>query len=135
MLNDNYNQENIEVNYDLKKEIFKYLFFWRWFVFSIILCLIISFFYLRYSHKIYSTSAKIKMLDKKEASLELPSAKDLFSNNKINLENEMELLSSYTILSRVSDKNNLQANFYGVGDIMTTRLHSLPFQFEQCVDT
>ena len=37
MLNDNYNQENIEDKYDLKKEIFKYLFFWRWFVFSIIL--------------------------------------------------------------------------------------------------
>jgi len=133
MLNDNYNQENIEDNYDLKKEIFKYLFFWRWFVFSIILCLIISFFYLRYSHNIYSTSAKIKILDKKEASLELPSAKDLFSNNKINLENEIELLSSYTILSRVSDKNNLQANFYGVGDIMTTRLPSFPFQFEQVI--
>jgi hypothetical protein len=50
MLNDNYNQENIEDKYDLKQELFKYLFFWRWFVFSIILCLIISFFYLRYAH-------------------------------------------------------------------------------------
>ena len=101
MLNDNYNQENIEDKYDLKKELFKYLFFWRWFVFSIILCVIISFFYLRYSHTIYSTSAKIKILDKKEASLELPSASDLFSSNKINLENEIELLSSYTILKRL----------------------------------
>ena len=27
MLNDNYNQENIEDKYDLKKELFKYLFF------------------------------------------------------------------------------------------------------------
>ena len=69
MLNDNYNQENIEDKYDFKKELFKYLFFWRWFVFSIILCLIISFFYLRYAHTIYRTSAKIKILDKKEASL------------------------------------------------------------------
>ena len=119
MLNDNYNQENIEDKYDLKKELFKYLFFWRWFVFSIILCVIISFFYLRYSHTIYSTSAKIKILDKKEASLELPSASDLFSSNKINLENEIELLSSYTILKKVVEKQNLNTNFYSIGNIMT----------------
>ena len=133
MLNDNYNQENIEDKYDLKKELFKYLFFWRWFVFSIILCVIISFFYLRYSHIIYSTSAKIKILDKKEASLELPSASDLFSSNKINLENEIELLSSYTILNKVIEKQNLNASFYSVGDIMTTRTAHFPFDFEQVI--
>ena len=133
MLNDNYNQENIEDKYDLKKELFKYLFFWRWFVFSIIFCVIISFFYLRYSHTIYSTSAKIKILDKKEASLELPSASDLFSSNKINLENEIELLSSYTILSKVTERENLNAAFYSIGSIMTTRAAHLPFQFEQVI--
>ena len=133
MLNDNYNQENIEDKYDLKKELFKYLFFWRWFVFSVILCAIISFFYLRYSHTIYSTSAKIKILDKKEASLELPSANDLFSSNKINLENEIELLSSYTILKKVVEKQNLNTNFYSIGNIMTSRVAHLPFQFEQLI--
>jgi len=133
MLNDNYNQENVEDKYDLKQELFKYLFFWRWFVFSIIICLIVSFFYLRYSHNIYSTSAKIKILDKKEASLDLPSASDLFSNNKINLENEIELLSSYTILNKVTEKQNLNTNFYTVGGIMTTRTARLPFDFEQLI--
>ena len=133
MLNDNYNQEDIQDKYDLKKEIFKYLFFWRWFVFSIILCFIISFFYLRYSNTIFSTTAKIKILDKKETSLELPSASDLFSGNKINLENEIELLSSSTILSKVVENHNLNANFYHVGDIMTTRVASFPFQFEQLI--
>ena len=133
MLNDNYNQENIEDKYDLKKELFKYLFFWRWFVFSIILCVIISFFYLRYSHTIYSTSAKIKILDKKEASLELPSASDLFSSNKINLENEIELLSSYTIINKIIEKQNLNTNFYSVGSIMATRIAHLPFQFDQVI--
>jgi len=133
MLNDNYNQEVIEDKYDLKKEIFKYLFFWRWFALSIIICLLASLFYLRYSHNIYSTSAKIKILDKKEGSLELPSASDLFSSNKINLENEIELLSSYTILSKVIQQENLNTNFYSVGDIMTARLVHLPFHFEQII--
>ena len=133
MSNDNYNLENIEDKYDLKKEIFKYLFFWRWFVFSIILCFIISFFYLRYSNTIYNTTAKIKILDKKETSLELPSASDLFSGNKINLENEIELLSSSTILSKVVEKQNLNANLYQVGDIMTRRVANFPFDFEQLI--
>ena len=133
MSNDNYNLENIEDKYDLKKEIFKYLFFWRWFVLSIILCFIISFFYLRYSPIIYNTTAKIKILDKKETSLELPSASDLFSGNKINLENEIEFLSSSTILSKVVEKQNLNTNFYHVGDIMTTRIDHFPFDFEQLI--
>jgi len=133
MLNDNYNQEGIEDKYDLKQELFKYLFFWRWFAFSITVCIIVSIFYLRYSHTIYSTSAKIKVLDKKEASLALPSVEDLFSNSKINLENEIELLSSYTILSKVAEKQNLNTNFYGVGDIMTGLLVKFPFQFEQLI--
>ena len=135
MLNDNFNQENIEDQFDFKKEIFKYLFFWRWFAFSIIICLLVSLFYVKYSHNIYSTSAKIKILDKKEASLELPSASDLFSNNKINLENELELLSSYTILNKVIKKQNLNTNFYSVGDIMTTRIVQLPFVFEKLTST
>jgi len=133
MLNDNYSQEYIENEYDFKKEFFKYLFFWRWFVFSIIICVIISFFYLKYSHTIYSTSAKIKIFDKKEASLELPTASDLFNSNKINLENEIELLSSYTILNKVIEKQNLNTNYYSVGSIMTTRIAHLPFQFEQII--
>ena len=99
---------NNEKEFELKKEIFKYLFFWRWFVFSLIFCFLISFFYLRYSHDIFTTSAKIKILDKKETSLELPSASDLFNSNKINLENEIELLSSFTILSKVVQQLNLR---------------------------
>ena len=80
---DNYNQQDLDENYILKKEILKYLYFWRWFILSITICLFIAFLILRYSHDIYNTTAKVKVLDKKETSLELPSAEDLFSNSKI----------------------------------------------------
>ncbi|MFT4683490.1 MAG: capsular exopolysaccharide synthesis family protein [Flavobacteriales bacterium] len=133
MLNENYIQENIEGKYDLKKEFFKYLFFWRWFVLSIIICFIISLFYIRYSHDIYNTSAKIKILDKQSATLELPSASDFFSNDKINLENEIELLSSYSILNKVINKLNLNASFFNVGDITSKRTVTFPFDFEQLI--
>ena len=133
MLQDNYNQEEIDKNYNLKKEILKYLFFWRWFVLSTAICVVIAFLYLRYSHDIYSITAKIKILDKKETTLELPSAEDLFSNSQINLENEIELLSSYPILKKVVNNNNLTTNFYVVGKIKTSRLVKFPFVFEQLI--
>ena len=97
------------------------------------ICLGISVFYLKYSHNIYSTTAKIEVLSKKTASLELPSASDLLNNDKINLENEIELLSSYPILNKVIQKLNLSASFYAVGDIMTSRLVEFPFDFEQLI--
>lgn len=133
MPNDNYNIENTEDSFYLKKELFKYLFFWRWFVLIILSFLILALFYLRYSHNTYSTTAKIKILDKNESSLELPSASDLFSNNSINLENEMELLSSYSILSKVVQKKNFNTKFYGVGDIMEKRRLEFPFFYEQII--
>ena len=133
MLQDNYNQEGIDDSYNLKEEIFKYLYFWRWFVLSTAICVGIAFLHLRYSDNIYNTTAKIKLLDKKTASLELPSASDLFSNSKINLENEMELLSSYTILKKVVQNKNLTTNFYAVGKIKTSRLVKFPFVFEQLI--
>ena len=129
----NSNNSNKENDINIKKEIFKYFFFWKYFVVSLFVCYTICFIFLKYSHDIYSSSAKIKILDKKEASLELPSASDLFNSNKINLENEIELLYSYTILSKVVEKLNLNTNFYSVADIMTARMVNLPFNFQQII--
>ena len=130
---DNYNQQDIEDNYNLKEEILKYLFFWRWFVLSVAICLGISLLHLRYSPNIYSTTAKIEVLSKETVSLDLPSASDLLSNNKINLENEIELLSSYPILNKAIQNLNLSTSFYSVGNIITTRLVKFPFVFEQLI--
>ena len=95
---------------------------------SIIVCLFIAFVINRYSPKVYSTYAKIQILDKKQNNLEMPSAEDLFSNSKINLENEIEVIKSFTILNDVI--KNLQLNLFveGVGKIVSSRLISFPFE-------
>ena len=127
---DSFNDEN---NINIKKEIFKYLFFWRYFVFAIAFFCSCAYIYLQYSNHLYLTTAKIKILDKKDAALELPSASDLFSSNKINLENEIEILSSFRLLSSVVKDLNLNTKFYIIGDIMTSQVVSLPFKFEQLI--
>ena len=105
--NFDFNQIDSEENFDFKKEFFKYFSFWKYFLRFTILLLITAFIYLRYTPKVYTSTAKIKVLDKKESSLELPSAEDLFSHSKINLENEVEVLKSYPILEKVVRNLNL----------------------------
>jgi uncharacterized protein involved in exopolysaccharide biosynthesis len=56
------------------------------------------FFNNRYTPKVFFYNAKIQILDKKQNNLEMPSAEDLFSNSKINLENEIEIIKSSSIL-------------------------------------
>ena len=127
--NFDFNQIDSEENFDFKKEFFKYFSFWKYFLGASILLLITAFIYLRYTPKVYTSTAKIKVLDKKESSLELPSAEDLFSHSKINLENEVEILKSYPILEQVVGNLNLTTSFVSIGDIMESLEVTVPFEY------
>lgn len=126
--NFDFNQLESEDNFDFKKEFFKYLYFWRYFVGASILFIVIAFMYLRYTSKVYNVAAKIKIIDKKESSLELPTASELFSNSKINLENEIEVIKSYPILSQVIENKNLHTSVISIGDIMESLTVDYPFE-------
>ena len=107
-------------SFDLKKEFFKYFFYWKYFLLSLVFCLLAAFSYIKYTNSIYETTAKIKILDKKDSALEMPTAEDLFASSKINLENEKELLLSYPILKKVVAELNLNLSVYEQGDIQTS---------------
>ena len=126
--NFDFNQLESEDNFDFKKEFFKYLYFWKYFVGASILFIVIAFMYLRYTSKVYNVAAKIKIIDKKESSLELPTASELFSNSKINLENEIEVIKSYPILRQVVENKNLHTSVISIGDIMQSLTVNYPFE-------
>ena len=126
--NFDFNQLESEDNFDFKKEFFKYLYFWKYFVGASILFIVIAFMYLRYTSKVYNVVAKIKIIDKKESSLELPTASELFSNSKINLENEIEVIKSYPILRQVVENKNLHTSVISIGDIMQSLTVDYPFE-------
>ena len=102
--NSTYLNQN-EKHFDLKHEIGRYLRFWPWFLLALALALSISYFNLRYTPKIYTTTAKIKMLDKSDG-IELPSSAFVFNRSNINLENEIEILKSYRIIEEVVISSN-----------------------------
>ena len=107
-------------NVDIKKEFFKYFFYWKYFLLAVVLCLFTAYVYIKYTSSIFETTAKIKVLDKKDSSLEMPTAEDLFASSKINLENEKELILSYPILKKVVEELNLNLSIYELGDIQTS---------------
>ena len=114
-------------DFDLKREFFKYLFFWKYFIISLLFCLTVAFVFNRYSSKIFETNAKIKILDKKDSAIELPSAEDLFSSSKINLENELEVIKSYSILEEVIRNLNLTISVIEIGNVKSSLVKDYPF--------
>lgn len=117
---------------DLKNEIGRYLRFWPWFLLSLAIALSMAYFNLRYTPRIYTTSSKIKILDKADG-IELPTSAFIFNRSNINLENEIEILTSYRIIEEVVDSLNLNTSFYEDGQILTSKLAKLPFQFKQLI--
>lgn len=118
---------------DIKQEITRYLRYWPWFIFAVFTTICSAYLYLRYAPRIYETTAKIKILDESEG-LELPTAALILNRSNINLENEREILTSYLIVERVVRDLNLTTKFFEEGDIQTSPVEFLPFQFEQLID-
>ena len=115
--------------FNIKYEFFKYLNYWPWFIGSLVLFLTASFFYLRYEPKMYYTHAKIKILDE-NSGLELPTTALIVNRSNINLENEIEILTSYPILDRVVIQLGLCAQFFEKGRVKSKSLVKLPFNFQ-----
>ncbi|PIE99946.1 MAG: tyrosine protein kinase [Maribacter sp.] len=122
---DNDNEESFQ----LKEILPKYLRYWPWFLATIGVFLFLGYAYLRYAPVIYSSVAKIKIIDD---SKELEIASDAFpflgGGTKINLDNEIEVLKSYRLLERVVDDLELDVRYYEVGNIKTTQIYESPIR-------
>jgi len=120
---DNLNKNSGIEDVNIKDILFRYLQFWKWFLAVAILSLSVAYTYLRYASDIYQTTAKIKILDNSKGGMKLPSdVAALFSNSKVNLDNEMEVLKSHRLLELVAKNLNLCTSYYSVGNIKTTEL-------------
>ena len=110
--------ENQAKDINIKDEILKYLPFWYWILLSVIISIIVAYFYLRYQNNVYQTQAKIKILDNSNSAFKLPTdAVSIFGRGKVNLENEIEVMKSTRIISQVVDKLNLNTTIYSLGKL------------------
>ena len=100
---------------DLKKEFSYYLYYWPWFILSIILFLTAGITFISYSTNIYDTSAAIQIEeDAKDPSSMLTEGLgiDLYGSGSITIENDVAILKSNRILSQVVEDLELQTTVY-----------------------
>lgn len=116
----------------IKHEVRKYFRYWYWFTLGVLLALIGAYLYLRYTPKIYSSSAKIKILNKTKG-LELPSSAFIFNRSNINLDNEIEIIKSYRIIEEVVKSLDLTAEYFEEGNVLTTQIDKFPFKFVKTI--
>ncbi|WP_299111155.1 polysaccharide biosynthesis tyrosine autokinase [uncultured Winogradskyella sp.] len=135
-MDNQYNSNHLfeeEESVDFKREIRRYLVYWPWFLLTLLVALISAYIYLRYAPRIFETYSKVKILDESEG-LELPTSAFIFKRTNINLENEIEIMTSYLIMNRVVRELNLNVSYFEEGTIQTKQIEKLPFEFSQIIE-
>ena len=122
--------DNIEEDF-LRTEILRYLSFWPFFLISVIVFVGCTFTYLRYADYQFNSTARIEILDKSQDSeMALPTAMTIFNRSMINLENEIGILSSYSLNKKVVSKLNSNVKYYTHGRLKTTENHKSEFFYD-----
>lgn len=117
-----------EEQFDVKKALSKYIRYWPWFLLTVFISLVMGYFYLRYSPVVFESVAKIKILDdSKQLNISVDPMSVLNGNSKINMDNEIEVLESYRILSHVVNEMDLDVTYAVVGKLKTTQIWDAPF--------
>jgi tyrosine-protein kinase Etk/Wzc len=112
-------QQQEEESINLREALDKYLYHWKWFLTGAIFALSIAFVYLRYSVPVYESKASVLIKDDKKGGA--MQGMDLFKDLGImggssNLENEIEIFSSRTLLTCVAKKLKLNYTLELIGD-------------------
>ena len=118
--NDMIDDEIEDVN--LREQLDKYLMHWRWFLVSIIICLMGAFLYLRYTTPSYEATTTILVKDEKKGGMlsELSAFADLGMGGgmKNNVDNEIEILKSRTLVESTIKKLNLNVSLFVEGKVV-----------------
>ena len=108
--------------FDMKKFIYKVIGVLPWFIVSIVICLIISRIYLRYTLPINKISSFMQIKSTEEGgNSQYKTLKEMglvTQNNDV--ENEMDIIRSYSLMRRVVDSLHLNINLYKEGKVTTS---------------
>ena len=116
------NQNNIEeenfvqFKIDLRDQIDKYLPYWKWFLLSLIVCLLFALIKLNFTFPQYRTSSTIQITETegRERESQLAAFKELGIDTRSNrlVEDEMELLRSKSMITETIKELNLNIQFF-----------------------
>lgn len=124
----NHTTSNEDQNQDLnlKAVIDKYLVHWKWFLLGVFVSLILAFLYLRYAIPQYQAATTILVKDEKKGGMlsELSAFADmgLGTGLKSNVDNEVEILKSRTLVESTVKKLNLNISLIVKGKVINSEL-------------
>lgn len=114
-------------DFDLKEILKKYLIHWKWFVLGVTTCLLIAYVNLRYTIPLYQASTTILVKDDKKGGMasELTAFSDMGLNGglKSNLDNEIEILKSRTLIESTVKKLNLNISIIVEGKFVAKDIY------------
>ncbi|GLB48672.1 GumC family protein [Neptunitalea lumnitzerae] len=116
---------------DIKEILFRYLSFWPWFVLSCMISLVCAFVYIYYTPNVYNSEAKIKVIDDSNEMEVAFDYRSLLGGSRINLDNEIAVLTSFRLLDRVVDSLDLDVRYRAEGKIKSAELFKAPFVVEK----
>lgn len=118
--NNNSDEDQIE-DFNIREAIDRYLDYWQWFVLAVCLCVTMAYVYLRYTTPQYSASTTILVKDDKKGGMlsELSAFADMGIGGgmKSNVDNEVEILKSRTLVERTVLKLELNISIIEKGKV------------------
>jgi tyrosine-protein kinase Etk/Wzc len=125
---------NDEKQIDFKQELNRYLYHWPVFIIGILVCLFAAAMYLRYSQPVYSITSTLLLKDEKKGGVasgnDLLNEIDLFGTSKV-VDNEIEILKSKTLMTKVIERLNLSVTFQSDGRVKSADLYAeMPVNFK-----
>lgn len=121
--------EEKEEKTDYRELFFKYYAYWKWFAVSLIVCLILAWLYLHFTTPVYNISAAIIVRDDKKGGDSRTSALSMFEDMGImpssqNIDNEIEIMQSKSLIKDVVTELNLHITYYSKGAINNNELYT-----------
>lgn len=112
-------ENNSDDQINIKDVLNRYMRNWKWISLSVLLCLVVGFFYLKSVTPQYKSAAKV--LIKEDEKGGMAAGMDIFedlglSQGSANLENEIEIFKSHTLLKKVVHELNLSKKVELKGD-------------------
>jgi capsular exopolysaccharide family len=131
----NFNQED---EFSFVEVFFHYFRHWKWFLASCMVCVAVVFIYLRYANPEYKVVAKILIRDDKKGqavAADFSAFSDLgLVANSSNLDNEIEVLRSKTLRTRVKNQLNLGVTYVKEGRVKQSDIYTHTPVFVYVVD-
>lgn len=118
------NFQNEPEGLSIKDLFFKYIRFWPLFILSVAFALFVVYVYLRYTHPTYQSTGAILIKDDKTTGGK-DRFEELFMNaGAQNIQNEIEMLKSRSLIERVVRQNNFNINYRAVGKIKSPVIYN-----------